>query len=199
MFDQYQGLIFDMDGTLVDSGQLHEKAWAYTLETFGLPLDRPYMRSLAGVPTKKTVELIIEKFALVTTFDLDVINDAKETWVRQNLRDYVKPTSLIEVVKQYHGTRPMAVGTGAYTDEAREILEHCGLLQYMDAVVGADQVATPKPAPDTFLRCAALIGVTPSHCVVFEDAPLGLEAATRAGMVGVDVLTILNIENDYFL
>jgi HAD superfamily hydrolase (TIGR01509 family) len=66
-------------------------------------------------------------------------------------------------------------------------------------VVGADQVANPKPAPDTFLRCAELLGVEPARCVVFEDARLGMEAATRAGMAVVDVQTDLKILNDYFL
>ena len=93
----------------------------------------------------------------------------------------------------------MAVGTGAYTEEANTILKLCGLDQYVSAVVGADQVINPKPAPDTFLRCAELLGVTPEHCVVFEDSKLGLQAAASAGMVGIDVLLVHDIANDYFL
>ena len=65
--------------------------------------------------------------------------------------------------------------------------------------MGADQVANPKPAPDTFLRCAELLGVDARQCVVFEDSQLGLEAAARAGMVGIDVLLIHQISNDYYL
>ncbi|RYG14024.1 MAG: hypothetical protein EOO07_17150, partial [Chitinophagaceae bacterium] len=52
MYDQYDALIFDMDGTLVDSGQLHQQAWQAMFDKYGFPLDRPYMRSLAGVPTR---------------------------------------------------------------------------------------------------------------------------------------------------
>lgn len=69
----------------------------------------------------------------------------------------------------------------------------------MGAVVGADQVAAPKPAPDTFLHCAELMQVAPERCVVFEDSVLGLEAAERAGMIGIDVLQAYGIQNDYFL
>ena len=83
--------------------------------------------------------------------------------------------------------------------EALHILELCGLDGYLQAVVGADQVANPKPAPDTFLRCAELLGVPPQDCVVFEDAKLGMEAAMRAGMTVVDVQAELQIHNDYFL
>ncbi|MDG6692768.1 HAD-IA family hydrolase, partial [Staphylococcus aureus] len=64
---------------------------------------------------------------------------------------------------------------------------HLGLRHYFTAVVAADHVQHHKPAPDTFLRCATLMGVAPEKCVVFEDADFGLEAARLAGMDAVDV------------
>lgn len=199
MYDHYDALIFDMDGTLVDSGQLHEVAWTSTLDKYGIPLDRPFMRSLAGVPTKGTIEILLEKFNITATASLDEMNDYKEKVVHENMHKYVKPTALMEVAQRYHGIKPMAVGTGAYTQEAETILKICGLDKYIDAVVGADQVQHPKPAPDTFLRCAHLLNVDPTRCVVFEDSKLGLQAAAAAGMAGIDVLLVHAIENDYFL
>jgi beta-phosphoglucomutase family hydrolase len=199
MYDHFDALIFDMDGTLVDSGQLHEIAWTETLNQFSIPIDRPYMRSLAGVPTKGTLELLIEKFTCPVTATTSEMNDFKEAFVRENMHKYVKATTLLDVVKKYHGKKPMAVGTGAYTQEAEKILQLCGLDQYIDFVVGADQVKNPKPAPDTFLHCAQLMGINPEKCVVFEDAKMGLLAAQRAGMEAIDVLQVLQIENDYFL
>jgi len=199
MYDQYDALIFDMDGTLVDSGQLHEFAWSEMLTKYGIPIDRPLMRSLAGVPTKGTIEILLEKFNLAATASLDEMNDFKEKLVHENMHKYVKPTALIDVAKKYHGSKPMAIGTGAYTQEAKTILGLCGLDKYINAVVGADQVANPKPAPDTFLRCAELLGIPAEKCVVFEDSKLGLQAAATAGMAGIDVLLVHAIENDYFL
>ena len=64
MYDDYVALIFDMDGTLVDSGQLHEFSWTTTLNRYGIPIDGPFMRTLAGVPTKETLEILIQKFNL---------------------------------------------------------------------------------------------------------------------------------------
>lgn len=199
MYDHYDALIFDMDGTLVDSGQLHEHAWTATLEKYAIPIDRPLMRSLAGVPTKGTIEILLEKFALSVDASLDEMNDFKEQWVHQNMHRFVKATSLAEIARHYHGKKPMAVGTGAYTQEAQTILKLCGLDQLLQHVVGADQVANPKPAPDTFLRCAHLLGAAPEKCVVFEDSKLGLQAAASAGMAGVDVLEVHQVVNDYFL
>lgn len=199
MYDHYDALIFDMDGTLVDSGPLHERAWAAMLEKYNIPLDRPFMRSLAGVPTKGTIEILLEKFNLQVEASLQEMNDYKEKYVHENMHHYVKPTALIEVVKKYHGKKPMAIGTGATTSEAHTILTLCGLDVYMDAVVGADQVPNPKPAPDTFLRCAELLKTDPKKCVVFEDSKLGLQAAASAHMDGVDVLVVHQITNDYFL
>jgi len=199
MYDHYDALIFDMDGTLVDSGQLHEHAWTETLKKYGIPIDRPFMRSLAGVPTKGTIEILLEKFNIKVDVSLDEMNDFKEQVVHDSMHLYVKPTALIEVAQRYHGQKPMAIGTGAYTEEAKNILQLCGLDKYIDTVVGADQVQHPKPAPDTFLRCAELLGIEPSKCVVFEDSKLGLQAAASAGMAGIDVLLVHAVENDYFL
>jgi beta-phosphoglucomutase family hydrolase len=199
MYDHYDGLIFDMDGTLVDSGKLHEKAWTATLERYGIPIDFVLMRSLAGVPTKGTIEILLKHFQLPATASLDEMNDFKESFVHEHMHQFVKPTALMEIAENYFGKKPMAVGTGAYTREAESILKICGLDKFISVVVGADQVRNPKPAPDTFLRCAELINIAPAKCIVFEDSQLGLRAAADAGMAGVDVLKAHNIINDYFL
>lgn len=199
MYDSFDGLIFDMDGTLVDSGQLHEQAWAATFARFNIPMDRPLMRSLAGMPTLQTIIFLHEHFGLNPVADVALMHEFKEDFVAREMHNFVKPTALDKIVQEYYGRKPMAVGTGAQTAEARKILALCGLAQYFPVVVGADQVRAPKPAPDTFLRCAELLGVEPSRCVVFEDAKLGLMAAAAGGMAAVDVLVAHQITNDYFL
>ncbi len=199
MYDHYDALIFDMDGTLVDSGQLHEHAWTATLERYAIPIDRPLMRSLAGVPTKDTIGILLDTFKLQAKASLDEMNDFKEHWVHENMHKFVRPTALADIARRYHGKKPMAVGTGAYTQEAQTILQLCGLDHLVQHVVGADQVVNPKPAPDTFLRCAQLLGAVPENCVVFEDSVYGLQAAASAGMTGIDVLVVHQVVNDYFL
>lgn len=198
MYDDYDALIFDMDGTLVDSGQLHEFGWTATLNQYGIPLDAPLMRSLAGVPTQETLAQVLLRYPTKLAASLEEMAEFKEQLVHQNMHRFVRATALIEVVKQYHGHKPMAVGTGASTVEANQVLRLCGLDAWLQVVVGADQVAQPKPAPDTFLRCAQLLACAPERCVVFEDSKLGLQAAANAGMAAVDVLLTHDIINDYF-
>lgn len=199
MYDQYDALIFDMDGTLVDSGQLHERAWLRTFNQYGIPVDRSFMRSLSGVSTLATIHKLIEKFALKLNATAEDICHFKERCVEETIQQLVKPTALLDIVKQYHGKKPMAVGTGAKTEEAKTILAACGLNNYFNIVVGADQVQHPKPAPDIFLRCAKLLNTKPESCIVFEDAKLGMQAATSAGIAVVDVLVAHKVVNDYFL
>ena len=103
------------------------------------------------------------------------------------LLDTVRPLPLIDVVKEWHGRRPMSVGTGSESAIAEALLNHLGLRHYFSAVVAADHVKHHKPAPDTFLLCAELMGVPAAKCVVFEDADFGFQAARDAGMDAVDV------------
>ena len=135
-YDRYAALIFDMDGTLVDSGQLHESSWTATLNHYGIPIDGPLMRSLAGVPTKATLEILVKKFGCSMAAGIDEMDAFKARCARDNMHRYVQATSLVDVVKKYHGRKPMAVGTGAHTAEALEVLQQCGLAHYLPIVVG---------------------------------------------------------------
>jgi len=157
------------------------------------------MRSLAGVPTLGTLQSLVAHFNCQVRYSLEAMTAFKEASVHELLKEHVRPTDLFHVAKQYYGVLPMAVGTGAHTKEANMMLELCGLKNWMECVVGGDQVFDPKPAPDTFLRCAELLGVPPEHCVVLEDSKLGIQAAHAAGMHALDVLEVFGVANDYFL
>ncbi|RLM19894.1 fructose-1-phosphate/6-phosphogluconate phosphatase [Brenneria alni] len=185
MYDRYQGLIFDMDGTILDTEPTHRKAWDEVLAKYGINYDAAAMTALNGSPTWRIAQVIISN----NQADIDPHRLAAEKTavVEEMLLDVVKPLPLIDVVKYYRGRRPMAVGTGSTHSMADKLLKHLGLHDYFDAIVGADDVENHKPFPDTFLRCAALIDVAPEYCVVFEDADYGIEAALRAKMAVIDV------------
>ncbi len=185
MYERYAGLIFDMDGTILDTEPTHRKAWREVLGHYGLQYDIQAMIALNGSPTWRIAQAIIE----LNQADLDPHALAREKTeaVRSMLLDSVEPLPLVDVVKSWHGRRPMAVGTGSESAIAEALLAHLGLRHYFDAVVAADHVKHHKPAPDTFLLCAQRMGVQPTQCVVFEDADFGIQAARAAGMDAMDV------------
>lgn len=188
MYERYDGLIFDMDGTILDTEPTHRKAWHDVLAHYGMRFDEQAIVALNGSPTWRIAQAVIEW----NHGDLDPYALAREKTeaVKAMLLDTVEPLPLIDVVKAWHGRRPMAVGTGSECAIAEALLTHLNLRHYFTAVVAADDVEHHKPAPDTFLLCAELMGVDPTKCVVFEDADFGLEAARRAGMDAVDVRTL---------
>jgi len=185
MYDAYDGLIFDMDGTILDTEPTHRKAWHQVLAQYGMTFDEQAIIGLSGSPAWRIAQVIIDSHQS----DLDPyrLAEEKNTLLKSMLFDTVQPLPLIEVVKAYKGRRPMAVGTGSEHALAVSLLQHLGLRDHFSAIVGADDVKRHKPEPDTFIRCAELIGVPPARCVVFEDADFGLQAARAAGMDAVDV------------
>ncbi len=185
MYAQYDALIFDMDGTILDTEPTHRKAWNDVLGRYGMHFDFEAMVALNGSPTWRIAQAVIE----LNQADLDphLLAREKTDAVKAMLLDTVRPLPLIDVVKAWHGRRPMAVGTGSESAMAEALLTHLGLRHYFSAVIAADHVQHHKPAPDTFLLCAERMGVAPEKCVVFEDADFGIQAAHAAGMAAVDV------------
>lgn len=178
-------LIFDLDGTLVDSMPAHLVAWRAALEPHGLAFTDEAFLAMAGMSTVSIIErLCLEQRIEVPTQEVATAkDDAFLLHVDQSRR--IDP--IVAIAKNTHGTLPMAVGTGNVRRVAEATLAAVGLSHLFDALVAADDVARPKPAPDTFLEAARLIGVPPDRCRVFEDGDPGIEAARAAGMDVVDV------------
>ena len=176
----YEGIVFDMDGTLIDSMGAHMEAWRMTCEAFGIPFDLEYMYGLGGVPTRKTVEILNDKHGTGHSPD-EVALHKRNVWESMDLM----PEIIAETVDIFHKYSPslkVGIGTGSERNHALHLLDHHGLLDKLDALVTATDVTHGKPHPETFLAVAAQMGVDPSKCVVFEDTEIGREAAQRAGM-----------------
>lgn len=182
-----KGLIFDLDGTLVDSMPVHFEGWKKACEKFGAHIDPAFLRYHTGSPGWAIAAAIIEHSGLNGNVTVDEILKVKleEFYKMQHKIKPVEPVA--EIVRKYSGILPMAVGTGGHRAAVEKTLEITGMRKYFDIVVTANDVVNYKPHPDTFLKCSELMRVEPAYIEVFEDGDLGIEAANRAGMIATDV------------
>lgn len=182
-----KALIFDLDGTLADTMPYHFQAWQKACRRFGIEMDTAFLQSYTGAPGWIIAEAVIEQNGMTGKVSAEEIMQVKldEFFTVQHLVTAIEPVAAL--ARKYSGILPMAIGTGGHREAVEKTLEITGLRKYFDIIVTANDVKQHKPDPETFLRCAELLGVEPWFCEVFEDGDLGLEAAKRAGMIATDV------------
>jgi len=204
-----RALIFDMDGTLVDTEGLKSRAYGEIVRRLlGDPAAERRALELYG----RFVGLTDEGLARGLVDELDMSGSlgpamakygVREPWdalnrlrydlyvsrygTSEGLREAAYPHAVALARSQHEQGRTVAVATSSRTAEARRVLKAIGLLDMLAAVVGCDQVARPKPDPEIYLVTAEDLGVAPPDVMVVEDSPVGIAAARAAGMAWVAV------------
>ena len=180
-----KGLIFDCDGTLVDSMPLHWNAWKKAIELKGGTWNEEFFTSTKGMPEESIVSLYNERFSL--NLDPRKTVQVKHRHFR-SCASQLKPIApVLDVVHRYSGVLPMAVASGGVRENVMLELETLNIRRFFRTILTADDDVRPKPAPDLFLEAANRLGVSPGNCQVFEDGDLGLQAARAAGMLATDI------------
>ena len=186
------GLIFDCDGTLADSMPIHWRAWDQTCQRHGLEFTEERHYALGGTPSRRIFEILGKEQGV--TLDPLALSQEKEA-AYLLLMPEVKPVEpVLAIAREHRGKLPMAVATGGQRNCITQLLEHLGIADWFEALVTSEDVENPKPAPDTFLQAAVLIGVVPEQCRAYEDTDLGMQAINAAGMEAVDVRELLKEE-----
>ena len=187
-----RAFIFDMDGTIVDNMDFHTKSWIAFFERRGQQIDPDeFFRSTAGRQGKEIIRTYLGEH--LEDADVATLNLEKEEVYRELYAPHRKTVHGFEALiaaARTHGVA-LAVATAAPNANIEFTLDGLDLRRHFDAVVGAADVARGKPHPDVFLLAAERCGARPEDCIVFEDAPLGVEAARRAGMRAVVLTTTL--------
>ena len=187
--DHIEALIFDIDGTLVDTMPTHYKSCriACLKHGFDFPLD--YFLAKAGRPTLTVFEEFVGDYNI--DYDGRTLGLEKETLLEEMIPEFKPMPVIAETARQYHGKLKMALGTGGTRDIAKRTIEAAQLSQFFDVLVSADDVTNFKPHPETFLIAAETLGVSPDKCLVFEDAEPGLKAARDGGFEVLDIRTVV--------
>ncbi|OBZ11956.1 beta-phosphoglucomutase [Bacillus sp. FJAT-27264] len=182
--------LFDLDGVLVDTAKYHFIAWKELADDLGFPFTEQDNERLKGVSRAASLDILLEIGGL--TMDE---NEKARLADKKNAR-YVEYISSMDSSEILPGALQflmdcrqdgIKVALGSASKNAMTILNNTGLTPYFDAIIDGTHTSAAKPDPEVFLLGAKALGVAPVHCVVFEDAEAGIEAATRAGMTSVGI------------
>ena len=183
-----RGVLFDMDGVVIDSERLYTRFWAQAANDLGFPMTREQalqLRSLGRGPGQAKLESF---FGPAVSYDairarrielMDAYIAAHGVDEKPGIR------ALLTLLKEKH--IPCAITSSSSIPLIREHLGKLGLLEGFTALCSGKDVPRGKPAPDIYLAGAAAIGVAPENCLAVEDSPAGIEAAWRAGCMAVIV------------
>jgi beta-phosphoglucomutase len=191
-------LIFDLNGTMINDMDYHIRAWTEILNTdLQAGMSEEQIKSqMYG----KNAELFVRVFGegRFTADEMEYWSIEKEKRYQQAYRPHLRLINGLEdlLKKAQKKNIPMAIGTAAIPFNIHFVLDQLDIRKYFRAIVSADDVVISKPHPETFLKAAGLLHADPAVCLVFEDAPKGVEAASHAGIPCV-VLTTMHNRNKF--
>lgn len=182
----YKGLIFDLDGTLINSMPYHALAWKQVAYEHGFDIDVNDIYAMGGSASRDIATFYKNKGEPVG--DIDEYVKRKIAIFQENIPKIEVFQKIFNKLKEAKSLGiKIAIGTGTRTANATRILKEKGLFDYIDALVTADDVTRHKPNPDTFLVAAKRLELNPQDCLVFEDGQLGIKAALRGGFDCIEV------------
>lgn len=189
MLNQQNAVIWDVDGTLVDTAELHYQAWC----VLAREIARPFTRAdFTGTFGWRNPEIIPKLWDIHDEAQIAELGDRKELYYRAEAKKGVPllpgVRTLIDALAA-HGFR-QAIGSSAPRNNLDLILEMTNVAHRVETIVSMEDTRRGKPDPEVFLLAAQRLGVAPARCVVIEDAPVGVQAAKAGGMRAIAVTCV---------
>ncbi|MBN3896916.1 MAG: beta-phosphoglucomutase [Nostoc sp. NOS(2021)] len=181
-----QGFIFDLDGVLTDTAELHYLAWKKLADEEGIPFNREANDALRGVSRRASLMLILGDRPY-SEAQIQEMMERKNRYYVELLQNMTAKDLLPGAIALLDELRQagIKIGIGSASKNAQTVIERLGIADKVDAIADGYSVQQPKPAPDLFLYAAKQLGIEPGQSVVVEDAAAGVDAALAAGMWAV--------------
>ena len=186
----FRGIIFDLDGVIVSTDEQHYLGWQALADRLGIPFSREVNSRFRGVSRMACMN-ILEELGGKHYTDSEKI--AYADWKNEYYRKLLAQMSSDDLSQEVRSTldalraRGLKLAVGSSSKNAKFILQRIGLSDYFDAVSDGTNISRSKPDPELFLKAAEYLGLTPSDCLVVEDAVSGVEAAHAGGMKAATV------------
>ncbi len=181
-----KGIIFDLDGVLVSTDELHYTAWLAMAEREGIAFDRAVNRRLRGVSRMQSLDIILERAPRAYSAAEKAALAAYKNELYVALLDALTAADVLPGVLatlDALAARGVRLAVGSSSKNAKKILSKTGLIGRFDAIADGTDIVHSKPDPEVFLCAAERLGLAPGDCAVVEDAEAGIEAAKAGGML----------------
>lgn len=185
-----QGIIFDLDGVLLSTDEMHYQAWKSVADELGIPFDRTINNRLRGVSRMESLEIILERSTgTFSPEEKEAIatrkNDRYRTLLGSLTPEYVDPE--VRQTLSALRARGLKLAVGSSSKNTKYILELTDLRHFFDAISDGTNITRSKPDPEVFLKAADFINLPPSQCYVVEDAVAGIDAALAGGFTAIGI------------
>lgn len=182
------GFLFDLNGTMVNDMPYHIEAWHKKIIALGGDLTLEQMKHQCYGKNDELLERVFPgRFTMTEKIN---IGNEKEALYRVEFKPSLQLIDGLALFLQEAAQLniKMAIGSAAIDENINFVIDNMNIRHYFDAIVSANKVAQSKPHPETFLKCAEALELAPTHCIVFEDTPKGVECALNAGMKTIVIL-----------
>ncbi|MGZ8550188.1 MAG: HAD family hydrolase [Chitinophagaceae bacterium] len=193
---QYNAFLFDLNGTMINDMAYHIKAWHGILNDLGAGISVARMKEECYGKNHELLERIFP--GRFTLEEKNRMSLEKEQQYQKDFRPHLQLISGLEdfLQRSHKAGIKMAIGSAAIMFNVDFVIDGLNIRHYFDALVSADEVTNSKPDGETWLTCANKLGLPVKECLVFEDAPKGVESAQHAGMDCV-VITTMHEKEDF--